>query len=192
MCFHNAIEHYEDNSKEDCQFSQIENRDYTGLEIYEKWQIPTASVVVRRDIFENELYKHLLYERNFIFTDIVLFLIASKYGKIRGIADIMSVYRRQPSGVTATSYFGKESTQIKLADEYLELASIFGKEYRPQAEKNYSQKYLTLFMISKEKGKTNWKYLWNAFFKFPRNLFRFSPQKHTHYLKKLFRVIRNI
>lgn len=192
MCFHNAIEHYEDNSQEDRQFSHIENRDYTGLEIYETWQVPTASVMVKKEVFDSDLYKELLYERDLIFTDIVLFLTASKFGKLRGMPDVMSVYRRQPSGVTAKAYFGKESTQIKLADEFLELADIFGKEYRPQAEKNYSQKYITLFMLSKEKGETNWRYLWNAFFKYPKNLFRFSPQKHTHYLKKLLHMICHI
>ena len=192
MCFHNAIEHYEDNSQEDHQFSTIEDRDYTGLEIYETWQVPTASVMIKKNVFDSDLYKELLYERDLVFTDIILFLTASRFGKIRGMSDIMSVYRRQPSGVTAKAYFGKESTQIRLADEFLELADIFGKEYRPQAEKNYSQKYMTLFMLSREKGKTNWKYLWYAFFRYPKNLFRFSPQKHTHYLKKILRMICHI
>lgn len=189
MCFHNALEHFEDKSNKDQLFSHIEDRDYTGLEIYETWQIPTASVVVREEVFESELYKYLLYEKDFIFTDIVLFLTASKFGKLRGMSDVMTVYRRQPSGVTSKAYFGKESIQIKLAEQFLELANIFGKEYRPQAEKNYSQKYLTLFILSREKGNTNWKYLWNAFFKYPRNIFRFSPQKHTHYIKKLIYMI---
>ena len=58
MCFHNAIEHYEDNSQEDRQFSHIENRDYSGLEIFETWQVPTASVMVREEVFESDLYKY--------------------------------------------------------------------------------------------------------------------------------------
>ena len=189
MCFHNALEHFEDNSQEDRLFSHIENRDYTGLEIFETWQVPTASVMVRRTVSENDLYKYLLYEKNYVFTDIILFLTASKFGKLHGMTDTMSVYRRQSTGVTAKAYFGKESTQIQLANEFLELADIFGKEYRPQAEKNYSQKYFTLFLLSREKGATNWKYLWNALFKYPKNLLRFSPQKHMHYLTKLFRKI---
>ena len=119
-------------------------------------------------------------------------MTASKFGKLYGMSDTMSVYRRQSSGVTAKAYFGKESTQIKLAEEFLELAAIFGKEYRPQAEKNYAQKYFTLFMLSKEKGITNWGYLWNAFFKFPKNFIRFSPHKHMHYIKKLFHINRQI
>ena len=192
MCFHNALEHYEDNSQEDHLFSHIENRDYSGLEIFETWQVPTASVMVRHSVSENDLYKHLLYEKDYVFTDIILFLTASKFGKLRGMPDTMSVYRRQSSGVTAKAYFGKESTQIKLADEFLELADMFGKEYRPQAEKNYSQKYFTLFMLSREKGTTNWKYLWNALFKYPKNILRFSPHKHMHYLRKLFHKNRRV
>jgi glycosyltransferase involved in cell wall biosynthesis len=190
MCFHNALEHYEDNSQEDHLFSHIEDRDYSGLELFETWQVPTASVMVKKDVFDSDIYKMLLYGRDLVFTDIILFLTASKLGKIRGMSDIMSVYRRQSTGVTAKAYFGKESTQIQLANEFLELADIFGKEYRPQAEKNYSQKYFTLFLLSREKGSTNWKYLWNAFFKYPQNLFRFSPHKHMHYIKKLFQIIK--
>ena len=124
MCFHNAIEHYEDNSQEDRQFSHIEDRDYTGLEIYETWQVPTASVMVKKEIFESDLYKELLYERDLIFTDIVLFLTASKFGKLRGMHDVMSVYRRQPSGVTAKAYFGTRHANLTVA--YNKYGSVAG------------------------------------------------------------------
>ena len=51
MCFHNAIIHYENNNVPDQKFANIENRDYTDLEIYEKWITSTASVVLRHDVY---------------------------------------------------------------------------------------------------------------------------------------------
>lgn len=188
LCFHNALEHFEDNSQEDRPFSQIEDRDYSALEIYENWMIPTASVVFRASVLKCDKYNELFVKRRFIFGDITLFLAASTCGKLRGMSDVMSVYRRQASGVTARAFWGKESTQIKIAEMYIELAKIMGKEFKPFAEKNYAQNYLTLFMISREKGQTNWKYLFEAFFRYPKNIFRFSF-KHMHYVTKLLKMI---
>ena len=188
MCFHNALEHFEDKSQADRPFSNIENRDYTALEIYDKWQIPTASVMFRSSVLNCEKYYQLFVERRFIFGDITIFLSASTCGKLRGMSDVMSVYRRQASGMTARAFWGKESTQIQLAEMNMELAKVMGKKFMPIAEKNYAQNYLTLFMLSREKGQTNWKYLYEAFFRYPKNIFRFSF-KHMHYLKKLFKMI---
>lgn len=188
MCFHNALEHFEDNSQADHPFSNIEDRDYTAHEIYANWQIPTASVMLRSSVLNSEVYHKLFVERRFIFGDISLCLSASTCGKLRGMTDVMSVYRRQSSGMTARAFWGKESTQIQLAEMNIELAKVMGKEFMPIAEKNYAQNYLTLFMMSRENGQTNWKYLHEAFFRYPKNLFRFSF-KHMHYVTKLFKMI---
>lgn len=188
MCFHNALEHFDDNSNVDRPFSNIEDRDYTGLEIYEKWQVPTASVVFRSSVLKSKMYNELFINRRFIFGDIALFLAASTCGKLRGMTDVMSVYRRQSSGMTARSFFGNENTQVQLAAMFIELAKVMGKAYLPQAEKNYAQKYLTLFMLSREKGHTNWRYLYEAFFRYPKNIFRFSSS-HMHYLKKIVKTL---
>lgn len=188
MCFHNALEHFEDNSQADRLFSNIEDRDYTALEIYENWQIPTASVVLRSSVLNSDMYRKLFVERRFVFGDITLFLSASTCGKLRGMTDVMSVYRRQSSGMTARAFWGQENTQIQLAEMNIELAKVMGKKFMPVAEKNYAQNYLTLFMMSRESGKTNWKYLYEAFFRYPKNFFRFSF-KHMHYITKLYKMI---
>ena len=189
MCFHNAIEHFEDNSREDHLFSNIENRDYTGLEIYEKWQVPTASVVIRKTVLESETYHKLFFENNLLCGDIPLFLSASSCGKIRGLKEIMSVYRRQITGATAKPFFEKEATQLRLAKMSFDIASVMGKDYLARAEKNYLLIYLRLFRLSKEAGKPKWEYLWKAFFKYPKNIFRFSFSNHNRYIKLISKII---
>ena len=64
MCFHNAIEHYEDGSVPDKQFSQVENRDYSGIEFFKHWIVPTASVIYKKEITESDFYKKIKEDRN--------------------------------------------------------------------------------------------------------------------------------
>ena len=98
MCFHNAIEHYEDNSHPDRLFSMIEGRDYSAKEILKRWTVPTASVCYRKQSIETDFYWNLKKDPRFIFGDIILFLTLCREGKIRGMNVTMSVYRRHEGG----------------------------------------------------------------------------------------------
>ena len=100
MCFHNAIEHYEDGSVSDKQFSQVENRDYSGIEFFKHWIVPTASVIYKKEITESDFYKKIKEDRNLIFGDTPLFLTSTKYGRVRGFSNTMVVYRRQINGAS--------------------------------------------------------------------------------------------
>ena len=98
MCFHNAIEHYEDNSHPDRLFSMIEGRDYSAKEILKRWTVPTASVCYRKQSIETDFYWNLKKDPRFIYGDIILFLTLCREGKIRGMDATMSVYRRHDGG----------------------------------------------------------------------------------------------
>ena len=100
MCFHNAIEHYEDGSVPDKEFSQVENRDYSGIEFFKHWIVPTASVIYKKEITESDFYKKIKEDRNLIFSDTPLFLTSTKYGRVRGFSNTMVVYRRQINGAS--------------------------------------------------------------------------------------------
>ena len=127
MCFANAIEHWEDGSKEDRCFSNVADRDYIGAEIYEKWIIPTASVLFRKEIILSQRYNEVKSNKNFIFGDIVLFLTCAEFGKLRGMSDIVSVYRRHENGVTGKNSISLERS-IKFAYHQRELGLVFGKD----------------------------------------------------------------
>ena len=99
MCFHNAIEHWEDGLIADRVFSNVENRDYSAVEIYEKWTIPTASVVFRKKTVDSNRYKEVTANPKFIYGDIILFLTCSEFGKLKGFSDRMSVYRKHEGGI---------------------------------------------------------------------------------------------
>lgn len=102
MCFHNAVEHWENASKEDRIFSNVEGREYSGLEIYTNWIIPTASILYRAKILLKEEARTIFQNKNFVFFDVVLFLYCATQGKLYGMRDVMSVYRRTESSLTMT------------------------------------------------------------------------------------------
>lgn len=130
MCFHNAIERWSDREREDCCFSHIVDREYSGLEIYKAWIIPTASVVFRKDILNSE-HADCFLNPHFLYGDIVLFLLAADCGTIMGMKDVMSVYRRHKGG-TVFEYNAKRI--IKSLDHHKHIPLVFGMQYKVMSE----------------------------------------------------------
>lgn len=136
MCFHNAIEHFEYGNKKDRIFSQIKDRAYSGVEIFKKWTIPTASVLLRKEVMTSELYQKVLKDKKFIYGDSPLFVTCASLGKIRGMSDVMSVYRRNENSVTHIRGYER----IKNHAYYnLEFYHVFGKGYKKVAMTLYSR-----------------------------------------------------
>ena len=75
MCFHNAQLVIE--SSHLFNLTPIENRDYAMSELFEKWLVPTASILVRR-----ELMKNLILDSRLLNGDIYIVLSASSSGKV--------------------------------------------------------------------------------------------------------------
>lgn len=97
MCFHYARILQIDGTMKDNGCAIDSDREYTADEITENWCIPTASVVYRA---EKILGNPILFNKNFKYGDNVLFLTCAKYGKLFGMTEIMSVYRKNPTGIT--------------------------------------------------------------------------------------------
>lgn len=80
----------------DSVYPQMEDREYSATEIFEKWTIPTASLVYRREVIDYPI-KNIF---NILNGDIFLVEKCAHTGKVHCINKKMSVYRIQPSGVT--------------------------------------------------------------------------------------------
>lgn len=97
MVFHDAeIKNEPGVEPIDSVYPKMEDRDYTATEIYEEWTIPTASMVYRLSAMDYPIKNPL----NILNGDIFLAERCAHMGKIRCINRKMSVYRRQPCGVT--------------------------------------------------------------------------------------------
>lgn len=131
MCFHRALLHYEDGRQADTIFAKIEDRDYDGAELNENWICATASVMVRKEINESELKNVVNNDKKLICADTPLFLTAATFGKIRGMSDLMSVYRKQENGVSYSGIPYERMIQWGLY-EY-EIYKVFGEKYKLSA-----------------------------------------------------------
>lgn len=178
LCFHNAIMHWEDGREPDALFSNVQNRYYSGIEIFREWTIPTASVVIR---YSDEYIKwRNLSSRNnkFCYGDILCFLSASKCGKLYGLSGVMSVYRRQPGGLVFSYSIEKE---IKHAYHCLEIYRVFGDEFKEVSLKKFGETGVEAFWNLRGEKKIIDKELLN-------DLLKYSP---ALFIKSCFRAIMN-
>ena len=153
MCFANAIEHYEDNRlNNDNLFSKIEDREYTGIEFYDNWIVPTASVVFKNSVLYSTIYKSSVANQNFVHGDIILFLSCAYQGKVRGFSDIMSVYRRHIGGLT----FSKNITRSLILHNK-DIPAYFGNQYKDVSQKRIVRFAINAFLSSRGKDLTSLK-----------------------------------
>ncbi len=93
MCFHNA--HLLKDVESEFKLIQVEDRDYDMDELFEKWIVPTASIMIRRNVYEK-----MIPDPRIINGDINTVMNACANGNVRGMNNEMSVYRVQNDGVT--------------------------------------------------------------------------------------------
>lgn len=160
MCFGNAVEHWESMKCEDKCFSNVEDRDYSRIEILQNWTIPTASVLYRRIINQDKKRILLLNTGNIIASDIVLFLTCFKYGKIKGFSDFFSVYRRLESGVVC-SLMDKQPYKFMIHEIYL--GKYFGGEIKEYSKRRVAQRFVCELKRFNDTHRINPKYLIRAF-----------------------------
>jgi len=110
MTFHDAeIKNEPGVEPVDSVYPPMEDREYTATEIFEKWTIPTASMVYRRSILDYPIKNPDVILNG----DIFLAEKCAHTGKIRCFNKKMSVYRRQPGGFT-----WDKSNQVKRLKAY--------------------------------------------------------------------------
>ena len=97
--FHNAIVRYENHTMPDCIMRNFFSGNFNTLRLFEKWQLPYASVVFRNNLLDSIEYKNLVSSQRFT-GGFLVFLAASKLGKVYGLSECLSVYRKNDGGVS--------------------------------------------------------------------------------------------
>lgn len=167
MCFHNAIEHYENNSKEDMLFSNIQDKEYFGEEFFRNWIVPTASVIYKIDERIIKFANKLRNNSNILFGDICVFVSCSIYGRVHGMSDVMSVYRKHENGMTAGGF--SYSRYRKLAWHEYSLGKELGGSFLKIGIRKFVEINLNCFVISAtdKKHSIDFSFLKDAFLKAP-------------------------
>ncbi len=97
MHFHNAMIRYENHNRPDCILSQFETGDFDTLLLFKKWQLPLASVFFKREVYDEPLWGQL----NQVFHGgYCLFITATRMGKVFGLSECLSVYRKNDGGIS--------------------------------------------------------------------------------------------
>jgi glycosyltransferase involved in cell wall biosynthesis len=165
-CFHQALVHYEDGSHPDKKAADIQDRDYCGIELLnEDNRPPTASLFMRSDVCKSNPYKIIL-NQNLSFFDIPLFLSCAHAGKVRGMSDVMSVYRKQSSGMTNSFITGGKG-MIKIADDFLKIYKVFGNKYKIDCINIHVNLHINYFFLNLQKGHFYPKEILKPLFRYP-------------------------
>ncbi len=96
MHFHNALVRYQNHDKPDHLISTFKSGDFDTALLFEKWQLPLASVLFRKEILNSQVYQELIkvYHGGFC-----LFIASSRTGKVYGLSECLSVYRKNDGGI---------------------------------------------------------------------------------------------
>ena len=97
MYFHNALVRYQNHNHPDKLISNFESGDFTTAMLFEKWQLPLASILYRKEVHNAPIIKELFKVFPGGFT---LFITASRIGKVYGLSECLSIYRKNDSGVS--------------------------------------------------------------------------------------------
>lgn len=182
-CFHPAQILYEEGNHENEISGEIEDRDYAGPELFMwKHRPPTASIFFKHVIYESSVYKQSL-EAKLSFGDTPLFLACAHEGKVRGMSEVMSVYRKHVNGITETFKAGSKA-MLKFADDQHKLYKIFGDEYKEEAINIYVVDYVNFFFLNLHQGKCYLFVLLKVFFEYPRVTMTFLRERLKAWLKK--------
>ena len=158
MCFHNAAILNETDVPQ-FPISPIVEGDFNKNQIFEKWIIPTASVIFKYDIIQ-EVTK----EQQVFSGDINLFLTCASHGKIHGFYKRMSVYRIQNNGLTLgrlniskNNVYKKELEQCYFLFKKFELdRKIFLKKYAEWEFKLFGVTYEISFLLKALKANASY------------------------------------
>ncbi len=132
FCFHKCKIVDENDMEFDSKtFDHLEDKDYVGRELLEKWSIPTASVMFRGQYLDHII--KCVKTPGYLFGDTPMFLTLLEYGKARCFADNMSAYRIHSGGISRST---SKKNKIALYKHYQTLKKDFNGKYRKIMIKN--------------------------------------------------------
>ena len=127
LVFTNAWVKWVDQSRPDQLFADLEDRDYSGLEILNQWIIPTASVMYRREVILSDHYDAVFSNKIIAAVgDTPFFLLCTKFGTLHAFHEATCVYRKHSGGFLLSA---DAKRKLQLGDHRLELYKVFGSEY---------------------------------------------------------------
>ena len=134
MCCHGADVLNQTSRNIDCACEHMTTREYFPDDAFPTWQIPTASIIYRREIVDQYT---IVRQGDFFAGDVVLILKCMHVGRVWGLADHMSVYRMNQGGVT--SIVNTFEVKMNQSKHYEALIDNF-----PKINSDYCHRYIAM------------------------------------------------
>lgn len=124
LCYHASKNIFnEDFSGFKHGFGEIVRTEYDYKDLLISYPFQTATVIYRMELIYSDIYKSL--SKHCMYSSF-LFLCASQYGRLYGINEQMSVYRRTNEGISNDFHNGKQTYNI--IQLWIEISKYFKKE----------------------------------------------------------------
>ncbi len=134
LCYHASKVVYTDDYQgegEDSRFFEVKES-YGFNEIVKGYPFQTSSVIFRKEIIDDTLYKKAI---GILSYSKILFMMAAYKGKIHGFNKQMSVYRKNNGGVS--NIIEKGPLALKRIYGYTKIADLFPKKEKQIIHKEY-------------------------------------------------------
>lgn len=175
LCFHNSKVIYSKNDSEE-SFSNLEEGEYTGKDIYNNWIVPTSSAVFRTECVRE--FRHGL-NKKFMFGDLIIFLTLAERGRVWYMDEMMSVYRKHEGGILH-NLFNDPNNIRRFIGHQQEIINTFSGKYKKIGHRHFSWIYFSLFRGTL---RTN---IFESLYSLIRS-FYYSPNKSTRLMVGLIR-----
>lgn len=183
MCFHSVNVLHQNTSQINTDCNLIEEREYTAKEIFNKWVIPTCSVVMTYECIQNKKN-----HPDFIVGDNVLWASCISHGKIYGMNEKMGVYRRVGSGWTAHAS-GSRKQRYEFGEKWIAHYKAMIICY-PKIDKTIFEKEIVRYMGSV--SSVELLSLNKKFFKSFKNYYNeFGNRFLTQFCNSIFKIIKH-
>lgn len=184
MCFGNALEHWEGSDRPDKVFSDITDRDYAPAELTQGWFISTATVLFRKQVIESDLFRQYIADRKIITGDLPLWLTCASMGKVHGLSDIFSVYRRLPSGFMLSM---DSKRRLAMGDHRVEIYKVFGEKYKKTTVSMAMTHYRLAYAYARKEK--DWKMVIKSLWKSVSTRIKY-PDVTVYHLKQILKERR--
>lgn len=155
LCFHSIMEIFEGHPELNKVRTNVENREYSGIEWYKIRPSQFASFFFRTEIYNTNLYREMK-ARKFPAGDIPLLLTCAHYGKIMGISDVMSVYRHNEGGWTCQKRTDEQMWKIVKSQHAYRM---FGPDFEKPSDYFAQRDCVSYFLSNLKRGKLKWSFL---------------------------------
>lgn len=171
LVFANARLHYDSGLSNET--FPIETKQYTPLELYKRYYVPTPTIIYRATILNSDCFKTFDKIKNPVFGDLTICMAATTSGKVFGMNDIVCGYRRLSTG--ATNYLFKHPRKHFL--NRIALSNYLGKQFKEVDRDKFVPLFIPSLSLFHENPGENIRFL--------LRLFWFAPWRCT---KELIRI----